>query len=92
MLILTRRIGESILIGDDVKVAIMDVQGMHVRLGIDAPREVEVHREEIYKRIQEERAGTKPTEPLPSHKKVDPPMPKSNGNRPVLHLRRNGNG
>ncbi|MCP3907716.1 MAG: carbon storage regulator CsrA [Oceanicoccus sp.] len=57
MLILTRRIGETVIIGDDVKITVLEVQGNQVRLGISAPREVEVHREEIYQRIQQEKAG-----------------------------------
>lgn len=54
MLVLTRRVDESIIIGDDVKVIIVDVRGDQVKLGIEAPREISVHREEIYKEIQEE--------------------------------------
>jgi carbon storage regulator len=54
MLILTRRIGEAIIIGDDVEINILDVKGSHVKIGIDAPKEISVHREEIYQRIQEE--------------------------------------
>jgi len=52
MLILTRKVGESIVIDDDIKVTILGVKGMQVRIGIDAPKNVQVHREEIYKRIQ----------------------------------------
>ena len=55
MLILTRRSGEAITIGDNVVARILDVKGKQVRLGITAPLEVPVHREEIYHRIQEER-------------------------------------
>lgn len=59
MLILTRRISESIIVGDDVKITVLGVKGNQVRLGIDAPKELPVHREEIYERIQQEkRAGT----------------------------------
>jgi carbon storage regulator len=56
MLILTRRIGESIIIGDNVGINILGVKGSHVKIGIDAPKEISVHREEIYQRIQAENA------------------------------------
>ncbi|MCS3470250.1 carbon storage regulator CsrA [Pseudomonas sp. JUb42] len=56
MLILTRKVGESINIGDEITVTILGVQGLQVRLGINAPKNVSVHREEIYKRIQAELA------------------------------------
>ena len=55
MLILTRRIGESIMIGDDVSVTILEVKGQQVRIGTKAPRDVSVHRDEIYERIQKEK-------------------------------------
>lgn len=57
MLILTRRISESVIIGDDVKITVLGVKGSQVRLGIDAPKSVSVHREEIYDRIQGEKSG-----------------------------------
>jgi carbon storage regulator len=52
MLILTRQISESIVIGENVKVTVLSIKGNQVRLGIDAPRTIPVHREEIYQRIQ----------------------------------------
>lgn len=55
MLILTRRIGESIIIGDWIEVKVLDFKGQQVRLGITAPKDTPVHREEIYERIQRER-------------------------------------
>lgn len=54
MLVLTRKRDESIIIGDDIKVTIVEVRGDQVKLGIDAPRSIPVHREEVYKEIQEE--------------------------------------
>lgn len=53
MLILTRHFGEALMIGDEVKVTVLSGKGNQIRLGIDAPREIAVYREEIYKRIQE---------------------------------------
>ena len=56
MLILTRRVGETVVIGDDVTVTVLGVKGNQVRLGVNAPKQVAVHREEIYERIQREQA------------------------------------
>ncbi len=55
MLILTRRVGETLVIGDDVRVTVLGVRGNQVRVGVNAPKDVAVHREEIYQRIQSEK-------------------------------------
>ncbi len=57
MLILTRRVGESLMIGDEVNVTVLGIRGNQVRIGVNAPKEVAVHREEIYERIQQEKTG-----------------------------------
>jgi len=54
MLILTRRVGETLMIGDEVTVTVLGVKGNQVRIGVNAPRDVTVHREEIYERIKQE--------------------------------------
>ena len=57
MLILTRRVGETLMIGEDVTVTVLGVKGNQVRIGVNAPREVAVHREEIFDRIKREESG-----------------------------------
>ena len=57
MLILTRRIGENLMVGDDVTITVLGVKGNQVRIGVNAPKDVAVHREEIYQRIQKEKSG-----------------------------------
>ncbi|NNM51233.1 MAG: carbon storage regulator CsrA [Pseudomonadales bacterium] len=55
MLILTRRVGETLMVGDEVTVTVLGVKGNQVRIGVNAPKDVAVHREEIYQRIQREK-------------------------------------
>ena len=62
MLILTRRVGETVMIGNDVTVTILGVKGNQVRVGINAPKSVAVHREEIYERIKREQQGDNDTD------------------------------
>ena len=57
MLILTRKVGETLMIGDEIEVTILSLKGNQVRIGVNAPKDVPVHREEIYDRIKRERQG-----------------------------------
>lgn len=79
MLVLTRKLGENIRIGDTIKVTVLEIRGTQVKLGVDAPPEVIVHREEIYERIQEESRRASGASPMEIKKasevlrKVKPP-------------------
>ena len=66
MLILTRRVGETIVIGDDVIITVLGIKGNQVRIGINAPKDVSVHREEIYRKIQNEKNTS-----IGDHVKID---------------------
>ncbi len=68
MLILTRRVGETLMIGDEVTVTVLGVKGNQVRIGVNAPKDIAVHREEIYERIKREQDSTYVAEqPQPGH-------------------------
>ena len=58
MLILTRRVGEALMVGDDTKIVVLGVKGSQIRLGINAPKDVKVHREEIYEKINVDASET----------------------------------
>ena len=58
MLILTRRVGEALMVGDDTKIVVLGVKGSQIRLGINAPKDVKVHREEIYEKINVDTSET----------------------------------
>lgn len=55
MLILSRRVGETLMIGDDVKITILKVSGNQIRIGVEAPKDVSVHREEVYQRVLQDK-------------------------------------
>jgi carbon storage regulator len=65
MLILSRRIGETIMVGDDVAVTVLGIKGNHVRVGIAAPKDVSVHREEVYQRLKGRQSARSLKERLP---------------------------
>ena len=70
MLILTRRVGEALMVGDDTKIVVLGVKGSQIRLGINAPKDVKVHREEIYEKINEESSETAAKESSDIHGEV----------------------
>ncbi len=71
MLILTRRVGESLRIGDDVSVTVLGIKGSQVRLGVNAPKSVSVHREEVYDRINDENSKNSGKNTKTSEKNVN---------------------
>jgi len=73
MLILTRRVGETVMIGDDVTITVLGVKGNQVRVGINAPKSVAVHREEIYERIKREQASGRAAKGPPGESDVREP-------------------
>ena len=85
MLILTRRVGETVMIGDDVTITVLGVKGNQVRIGINAPKHVGVHREEIYERIKREQRRAaeegEPAQPVPSFAPQEEPPVNYSGPR-----------
>ena len=75
MLILTRRIGETLMVGDEVTVTVLGVKGNQVRIGVNAPKDIAVHREEIYQRIQREKQNSD-DQISPVNTKHAPSLPK----------------
>ena len=75
MLILTRRIDESLVIGDDITVTVLGVNGKQVRIGINAPKDVSVHREEIFERIRKEKVGSQNQKSEPGNNCQERPRP-----------------
>ncbi len=71
MLILTRRVGETLMIGNDISITVLGVKGSQVRIGVDAPKEVAVHREEIFERINAEQGETPGSPPMQDSSETD---------------------
>jgi len=68
MLVLTRKLGETIAIDDDIKIVVVQIKGRQVRLGIEAPRDTKIHREEVYLSIQEQNKAAAESQPEPGKK------------------------
>ncbi|BCX88211.1 carbon storage regulator [Methylomarinovum tepidoasis] len=77
MLILTRRVGETLVIGDNITVTVLGVKGNQVRIGVNAPRDVAVHREEIYERIKREQGSEAAVQQSPSSEPETPDVDSS---------------
>lgn len=95
MLVLTRKVGEAIAIGDDVKIIVMQVRGKQVRLGIKASPTTSVHREEVYQRIQDENraAASAPSEAVSvANKILDSDLPDTEIKKSPLKRKARGNG
>ena len=71
MLVLTRRLGESIHIGDKIKITVVDIDGKQVKIGIEAPRDISIFREEVYERIKQENLRAASTSPEEIHKAAE---------------------
>lgn len=80
MLVLTRRVGESLVIGNEVTVTVLEVRGDQVRIGVDAPRSIQVHREEVYRELEAENASA--TAAADRTKRLVARLPQNAANRP----------
>lgn len=92
MLILTRRVGETLMIGDEVSVTVLGVKGNQVRLGVNAPKDIAVHREEIYQRILHERGGEHGDTAAMGYDRISHAMPERSHVASMNHLENRGFG